>query len=112
MHVCARIDVTFIPIYIFLSQCVGGSTTQIVKSQHAPYTPIINGYVIQSKTYIPISNLKMVITLFQVYCTTKCVIDGDSCSNIVVYFYDVAHGRIYKNWQGKLAQLLIYSPGY
>ena len=29
---------------------------------------------------------------------------------VVGYFYDVAPGRIYKNQQGKLAQLLIYSP--
>ena len=39
------------------------------------------------------------------------LIDRDSCSDIVGYFYDVAPGRMYKNWQGKLAQLLIYSPG-
>ena len=39
------------------------------------------------------------------------LIDRDSCSDIVGYFYDVAPGRMYKNWQGKLAQLLIYSLG-
>ena len=39
------------------------------------------------------------------------LIDRDSCSDIVGYFYDVAPGRMHKNRQGKLAQLLIYSPG-
>ena len=39
------------------------------------------------------------------------LIDRDSCSDIVGYFYDVTPGQIYKNWQGKLALLLIYSPG-
>ena len=39
------------------------------------------------------------------------LIDTDSCSNIVGYFCDVAPGLIYKNWQGKLAQLLIYPMG-
>ena len=29
----------------------------------------------------------------------------------VGYFYDVAPRRMYKNWQGKLAQLRFYSQG-
>ena len=48
-------------------------------------------------------------TLFQVYCTTKFLIDMDGCCDIVGYFYDVAPGQMYKNWQGKL---VIYSLGY
>ena len=39
------------------------------------------------------------------------IFDRDSCSDIVYYFYDVALGQIYKNWQGKLTKLLIYSLG-
>ena len=30
------------------------------------------------------------------------LIDMDSCSDVVGYFYDAAPGRIYMNWQGKL----------
>ena len=37
------------------------------------------------------------------------LIDRDSCSNIVGYFYVVAAGRIY---QKNLAQILIYSLGH
>ena len=40
----------------------------------------------------------------------QILIDRDSCSDVVSYFYDVASGQIYKSWQGKLAQLLIYLP--
>ena len=36
-------------------------------------------------------------------------IDRDSCSDTVGYFYAVVPGQMYKNWQGKLAQLLIYT---
>ena len=39
------------------------------------------------------------------------LIDRDSCSNIVGYLYDITPGRMYKNRQGKLAQLLIYLVG-
>ena len=55
----------------------------------------------------------MVITLFQVAILyNQFLVDRDSCSDIVGYYYDVAPRQIYKNWQGKLAQLLIYSPGW
>ena len=39
------------------------------------------------------------------------LIDKDSCSNIAGYFNDVAPERMYKNWQGQLAQVLIYLLG-
>ena len=55
----------------------------------APYTPVVNGYKMQSKIIILISGLKIVTTLFQ---CNQFLIDRDGCSNIVGYFYDVAHG--------------------
>ena len=45
------------------------------------------------------------------YVYNQFLIDRDSYSDIVGYFYDVAPGWIYKNWQGKLAQLPIYPLG-
>ena len=63
-----------------------------------------------------LSVFEIFIELFENYYVygilyNQFLIDRDSCSDIVGYFYDAAPGQIYKNWQGELTQLLIYSPG-
>ena len=72
-----------------------------IGSEKCLVTVYVSGEFLQIQSHILISSLKIHssnITSGILY--NQFLINRDSCSGIVDYFYDIAPGRIYKNWQG------------
>ena len=132
LMVCIRINsclVTNLPMNVLLLSLVCGwikETTWMyvaVKPQlgHTyqanPSCPCYNHYMHPSSmvmwckvkyTDFQFENSNNIISIISY---NQFLIDRDSCSDIVGYFYDVAPGWMYKNWQRKLAWIQIYLPG-